>query len=155
MKRWAMAKERSPASRATRSLVTGSIATQTQWGDRDKRLIALAWVITISHRTEHGIQLIELQLSHVQLTEEIGGKGRELLGRFRQPSQHGVGGDLEDPCGGANTEALGSARQHVYNQLHGNLLAMNNRAMVLREISVARRALELAPLATIGMAVGA
>ena len=105
--------------------------------------------------TEHRIQLIELHLCAVQLTEEIGGKGRALLRRFPQPGQHGRGGDLEDPRGGANAEALGSARQHLYNQLHGALLAMKNRAVVLRTIPVARRALALAPLATMGMAVGA
>ena len=29
------------------------------------------------------------------------------LGRFAQPVKHRVGGDLEDPGGGANTESLG------------------------------------------------
>src|SRR5262245_38260917 len=47
-KRCAMAWVRAPPSRATSSLVTGSIAPQTQWGERDKRLIALASVISPS-----------------------------------------------------------------------------------------------------------
>jgi hypothetical protein len=111
--------------------------------------------LTSLDRTAHGIQLIELHLGRVQLTEEIRGKGRELLGRFPQPLQDGAGSDFEDACGGANAEPLGSARQHVDNQLHGDLLAMEERAVVFGELSLARGALELAPLAAIGMAIDA
>jgi hypothetical protein len=45
-KRCAMAWVRAPTSMATSSLVTGSMATQTQGGARDKRLIALASLIS-------------------------------------------------------------------------------------------------------------
>ena len=41
--------------------------------------------------TQDGIQFLELQLLQVQVAEKIGGKGMELLGRFGQPVQHGVG----------------------------------------------------------------
>jgi hypothetical protein len=77
-----------------------------------------------------------------------------MIRRFDQPVQHGVGGDCEHPRGGANAEALCQAGQHVDEQLPGDLLAMKERAVVLREIPLARGALELAPGAATGMAIG-
>ena len=59
--------------------------------------------------SQHRVQLIELQLLQVEITQEIGGKGAQLLGRFDQPLQHRVGINLEDPSGGADTQP--SARQ--------------------------------------------
>ena len=78
-----------------------------------------------------------------------------MLRRFHQPVQHGVGGDFEHPRGGANAEALCQACQHLDDQLPGDLLAMKDRAVVLREIPLARGALELAPGTAMGMAIGA
>src|SRR5262249_43986020 len=104
--------------------------------------------------TEDGIQLIELQLLDVDLAEEIRGEGLELLSRFHQPVQDGIGGDLKDPRGGAKAKALSQACQDADDQFHLHLLAMKNRAVVLREIPLARSALELAPLAAIRMAIG-
>jgi hypothetical protein len=43
----------------------------------------------------------------VKITEEIGGKGAQLLGGFDQPVQHRIGVGLEDPCGRANAEPFG------------------------------------------------
>jgi len=59
------------------------------------------------------------------------GKGAELLGRFDPPLQHCGVGDLEDPRRGANTEPLGQAGQDRDNQLHGDLLAMEDRPVVV------------------------
>jgi hypothetical protein len=69
--------------------------------------------------------------------------------------QHRVRIDLEDPGGGANTEPLGSARQQVDDQRHGDLLAMEDGTVVFGDIPLARGALALAPGAAIGMAIGA
>jgi hypothetical protein len=44
-----------------------------------------------------------------------------------------LGGDFEHSRGGANAETLCQAGQHVDEQLHGDLLAMQERAVVLRE----------------------
>ena len=56
--------------------------------------------------SQHRVQLVELQLLQVEITEEIRGKGAQLLGRFDQPVQHRIGVDLEDPRRGADTQAL-------------------------------------------------
>jgi len=53
-------------------------------------------------RSQHRVHLIELQLLQVEITEKIGGKGAQLLGRFDQPVQHRGGGDLEAPGRGAD-----------------------------------------------------
>jgi hypothetical protein len=59
--------------------------------------------LTILDAAQHGIQLVELQLTHVYITEKIASKGLELLGRFHQPLQDSVGVHLEHPGSGANT----------------------------------------------------
>src|SRR5712692_1093656 len=43
----------------------------------------------------------------------------------------------------------------MHNELHGDLLAMEDRPVVFGEIPLARGALELAPGAAMGMAIGA
>jgi hypothetical protein len=90
----------------------------------------------------------------MQVTEEIRREGPQVLGRFHQPVQHGIGVDLEHPRGGANAQALSQARQHTHDQLHGYTFAMKNRAMGLQKVACAGGALELAPGSTAGMAVG-
>jgi hypothetical protein len=52
---------------------------------------------------DHRIQLIELHLLDVQVTEEIGTEGLELLSGFHQPLQHGSRVDLEHPGRSADT----------------------------------------------------
>src|SRR5262245_28427804 len=89
----------------------------------------------------------------MDLAEEIGRKGCELLRCFSQPVQDRVGRDLKDARGGPDAEPLGQAGQHVDDQVHGHWLAMKNRAMMLEKIALARGALELAPWATIGMPI--
>ena len=70
---------------ATSSMLTGSIATQTQCAERQAFGHLGRCDLAILDGTEHGIQLIELKLLEVQVTEEIGAKGPELLGGFHQP----------------------------------------------------------------------
>ena len=62
----------------------------------------------------------------MEITQEIRGKGAQLLGRFDQPVQHRVGINLEDPRGGADTQTFGQAGQHAHDQLHRRLFAMED-----------------------------
>jgi hypothetical protein len=50
--------------------------------------------------TQAGLHLVEVQLTHVYGTEQIDGKGLELLCCFHQPGQDGVQINRKDPCGG-------------------------------------------------------
>ena len=144
-----------PTAIASSSLLCGSIAVQTQCDARDRRWIASSSLIfPILHGAEHGIQLIELYLWDVFLAEEVAGKGVQLLGGLHQPVQHGVGGDLKDPRGGANPQTLAQARQHPDDQLPGDLLAMQERAMMLGKGALARSTLALSPGAAIRMSIG-
>jgi len=110
--------------------------------------------LPVLHGAEHGIQLIELYLLDVHLTQEVACKGLKLLGRFHQPVEHGIRVHLEDPRGGANAEPLRQAGQHADDQLHGDLLSMKDRAMMLGKVPFACDAVELAPGTATGMAIG-
>jgi len=109
---------------------------------------------TVFHLTQHRVQLIELHLIDVQLTEEIGAKGFELVGRFHSPPQNRVRIDLKDAGGGPDAHTLGSAGQHPHHQLHGRPFPMQERAMRLQKVTSARSAVELTPGAPTGMAMG-
>src|SRR5215510_9637666 len=110
--------------------------------------------VTSLHGPEDGVELVHLELAHVELTQEIMGKGLALLHGFSQPLQHRVGVDLKHPSRGANAQSLGQARQDVHDQLHGDLFAMKDRAMMLGKIALARGTVELSPGTATGMAVG-
>src|SRR5687767_8618028 len=110
--------------------------------------------VTSLHGPEDGVELIHLELAHVDLTQEIVCKGLELIHGFSQPLQHRVGVDLEHPRRGPNAQALRQTRQHAHDQLHGPLLPMKERAMMLGKIALARGAVELSPGTTTRMAVG-
>ena len=84
--------------------------------------------------SQHRIQLVELELLQVEITQKIGGKGAELLGRLGQPLQHRVGSDLEDPRRGADTQALSQTGQDPHDELDRGLFAVENRAMGLQKI---------------------
>jgi hypothetical protein len=74
--------------------------------------------LTILDTTQHGIQLVELQLMYMYVTKKVGGKGPKLLCCFHQPVQDGVCIDLKDPCGGPHAHPLRQARQDADDQLH-------------------------------------
>src|SRR5262245_18151805 len=90
----------------------------------------------------------------MQVTEEIRREGPQVLGRFHQPVQHGIGVDLEHPGRGTNAQAFSQAGYHADDQLHWHPSAMHERAMRLQKVACAGGALELAPGSTAGMAVG-
>ncbi len=87
-------------------------------------------------------------------TEKVPGKGPQLLRRFDQPVQHGIGVNLEDPRGGADAQPLSQARQYPHDQFHGRLFAMEERAVRLQKVPPARGTVELTPGTSIGMAIG-
>jgi len=91
--------------------------------------------LTIFDAAQHGIQLVEWQLAHVNVTQEIGGEGVELLRGFHQPVQDGVGIDLKHAGGGPNAQPLGQARQDAPDQLDCRLLAMKDRAPELQKLT--------------------
>ena len=53
--------------------------------------------LAISHRTQHRVEFVELDLIEVQLVQKIGRKGVQLLGGLHQPAQDGIGVDPEHP----------------------------------------------------------
>jgi hypothetical protein len=79
--------------------------------------------------SQHCVQLVELQLLQVQITQKISGKGAQLLSCFGQPVQHRVGVDFEDPSHGTNAPALSQAGQDAYNQLDCRLFAVEDHAV--------------------------
>src|SRR5262249_4730985 len=80
-------------------------------------------------------------------------KGAQLLGGFDQPVQHGIGIDLEDAGGGADTSPLSQAGHNPYDQLDWGLFAVEDRAMRLQKVPRASRTVALAPRAAAGMAI--
>ena len=111
--------------------------------------------LAIFEITYHGVQLIELHLVNVHVTEEIACEGLELLGGFDQPVQNGMRVHLKHAGRGANAQAFRQARQHVDDQLHRQAFAMQERTVRLQKVSVTRATVKLTPQATAGMAVGA
>jgi hypothetical protein len=106
-------------------------------------------------RSQHCIQLAELQLLQVEITEKIRGKGPELLGRFDQPVQHRVGVDFENSRRGADPQALSEAGQNAHDAFNLSVFAVEDGAMRFQKIPLARRTVELTPGAAAGMAIGA
>src|SRR5262249_20919306 len=111
--------------------------------------------LALSDATQYGIQLIELELCDVHVTQEIACKSLELLSSLHQPLQHGVGIDLEDPCGGTDTQSFSQTAQDTHDQLRRQMLAMNNRSTSLKKIPLAGAAVQPSPGPTAGMTVGA
>ena len=69
--------------------------------------------VALVYSPQHRLQLVELPLTHVDLTQEGARKGLERLRRFHQPPKHGGGGHLADPRRSPHPEPLRPARQHV------------------------------------------
>src|SRR3989442_11778086 len=95
--RCAMARVRSPTSIASSSLLSGSIATQTHWGERSKRSMASASLTAPSFTALSGKQFIELDLPGAHVVPDVSRKGLELLRRVDQPLQHRIRIDPEHP----------------------------------------------------------
>jgi hypothetical protein len=78
-----------------------------------------------------------LQLLQVEITQKIRGKGTELLGRFAQPLQHGVGSHLEDACRGADAQTFGQTGQDVHDAFPRRLFAVEEGAMRFQKVTLA------------------
>src|SRR5262249_35655380 len=90
----------------------------------------------------------------MEIAEKIRGKGAELLRRLDQPLKNGSGSDLKDPRRGADTQTLSQTGQDPHDEFDCRLFAVEDRAMRLQKIPLARRAVELPPGATTGMTIG-
>ena len=100
-----MASVRSPTSSASSSLVTGSMATQTQRGERARRWRASGLAdLPGLDRTEQGIELVQLHLGDADVVQEMLREGLEVVGGFDQPCQHRVGVDLEHARHGTDAQ---------------------------------------------------
>jgi hypothetical protein len=73
--------------------------------------------LTFSHRTEDGVEFIELDLIDVHLVQKVGGKGFELLGGLHQPTQDRIGIELEDPGRAPDTQTFGQTRDDAHDEL--------------------------------------
>ena len=87
--------------------------------------------------------------------EKIGRKGFELLRGLHQPPQHRMGVDFEHPCRAPDAQAFGQTGDDAHDELHRRALPMQEGAVRLRAIALARDALELVPGLAPGLAVGA
>src|SRR5215510_15120799 len=91
---------------------------------------------------------------NVQVVQEILRKRAQLLRRFDQPEQHGVGIDLEHPGGAADAQTFGQTRDYPHNEIVRRTLAMEYRAQGLQEVTATGQAEKLPPGTAMGMAIG-
>ena len=103
------------------------------------------------HSPLHGAK--NWQLLKMEITEERGGKGAQLLGRCDQPVQHRVGSDLEDRSRGADTQALSQAGQDAHDEFDRGLFAIEDGAIRCQKVTLTRGTMELTPRAATGMTV--
>src|SRR5215471_258094 len=111
--------------------------------------------LTVSQTPQHSVELIELQLSHVHVTQEIAAKRLKLFSRLHQPLQDGIGVDFKHPSRGTDAQPFSQTGQCVDDEVHRQMLAMENRAVRCQKITATGAAVKLSPRPTAGMAVGA
>ena len=104
---------------------------------------------------EEGKQFVHLYLFDLDPTQEVAGKGLQVLGRLDQPAQDRVWVTFKDPGHGTDAEAFGQRRNGPYQPVGLTLLGVKRCASRFQEIPVAAQTQELAPAPAIGMAVGA
>jgi hypothetical protein len=71
----------------------------------------------ISNGVNDSVAFIELDLIDLHLAQQGGRQGLELLGGFHQPVQDGMGIDLEDSRGAADTQSLGETGDAMDNKV--------------------------------------
>ena len=111
--------------------------------------------LAVPHRTEDGIEFIELDLVEMQIVQKIGGKSLKLLSRLHQPVQHSVGIDFKGTRRASNPQSLSQTGNDMDDELGRRAFAMEDRAVRLVEKSLARYTLKLTPGLAAGMAIGA
>ena len=100
-------------------------------------------------------QLIKLYLLDVHVVQDISGKGLELLCRFDQPLQHGIGVDFEHPRRAPDAHAFGQARDDAHDEVNRHTFPVKERAEGLQKVAVTDDAQQLPPGTATGMAIGA
>src|SRR2546422_2319897 len=121
--RRARAKGRAPTSSVRKSLVTGSIATHPQGGDRDTRSLAWAFVISPS--------LTALRMAYHAAScpcFPCTSQSKEAVQAWRCSAAstnqaRTVLGAISKTRGRPDTHACGQAGHHVHDALHGHWLA--------------------------------
>jgi hypothetical protein len=101
--------------------------------------------LPVFDRAEQGKELIELDLPHAYIVQDVSGKRPELLCRFHEPVQDGVGVDLEDPRGAPDTSTLGQAREDPHDEVDGGARAVKERAEGLEKIAATGDTQQLPP----------
>src|SRR5712691_11303035 len=109
--------------------------------------------LAVFERTEHGIQLVELHLTQVEIVQEIVRKRPQLVGGLDQPLQHCIRVDLEHPRRASDAQALGQAADDVYDEVDRDAFAMKDGAMGFEKVAPAAAAIQLSPRATARMTV--
>ena len=110
--------------------------------------------VTLSHRTEHGVEFVELDLLDVQLVQKVGGKGGQRLRSRHQPPQHRRGSDLAAPCRAPEAQAFGETRDDAHDEFHRRALPMQEGAVGFVERAVTGDTLKLPPELAAGMPLG-
>jgi hypothetical protein len=110
---------------------------------------------TVLDRAEQRKQRSALDLLDPHIVQGVSRKRLELLCRFDEPLQDGIGLDLDPPRRAPDTQALGQARHDAHDELNGGVLAIKERAESLEKVAATDDAPPLAPASPIGMAVGA
>src|SRR5215470_15329547 len=105
-------------------------------------------------RAEQGKELIELDLPHAHIVQEMTRKGPQLVGGLHQPLQHRVRVDLEHARRAPDAQALSQARDDMYDEVDGGALPMKDRPKALQEVAATGDAEQLPPGTTTGMAIG-
>ena len=150
-----MASVRSPTSSARSSLVTGSMATHTQRGERARRWRASGLAdLPGLDGTQQGVEFVQLDLGDAHVVQKMLREGLEMVGGLDQPRQHRVGIDLEHAGHGTDAQPFRQRAHRPHQQVGGDALAIQRRAVRLQEIALAGGAVPLAPGAAVGMAVG-
>jgi hypothetical protein len=111
--------------------------------------------LAVSHRTEDGVEFVELDLIDLQLVQKVARKSVELFGGFHQPVEDGIGIDFEDPRRASDAQPFGQAGDDVHDELGRGAFAMENRAVGLIEVPLARHTLQLPPGLAARMPIGA
>src|SRR5688572_11838330 len=94
--------------------------------------------LAVPYGTQDSVELVELDLVEMQIVQKISGKSLELLGGFHQPVEHGISVDLEDPGRASNAEPFSQAGDDMHDELRRRAFAMEDRAVCLVKIALAR-----------------
>src|SRR5262245_631515 len=137
------------------SLVTGSIAAHTQWGERDRRVKAST---SLTSPAFTALSSAKSSSSWTCVTRTSCKKDWEKAvawSHLDQPREHRIGVHLEHAGHGTNAQALRQRAHRPHQHVERNALAMQRGAVRVLEIFLAGDTLQLPPGSAIRMAIGA